>query len=231
MKVVTYVRWYRWALQIMLAPMVPSNVGLQVIVLVFWPTSSWANFSSAYYCEILPDPKVLSWLVYFLYLLWTLSGDFQPRKKNSQASLRNQSTRSAWLPFLSILLFDTNLEITHTMNLVDHYSTLFLFTVIVTGILAFLIRLLYEGYDSRAHIRALKSRGIVSLLHEHIVSSLDWLDYCSLSQSLIQWFLGILVCSMTFVRSFLLMRIIRTFKCIWCGIGWNTFRTNWIVHQ
>jgi hypothetical protein len=59
------------------------------------------------------------------------------------------------------------------MNLVDHYSTLFLFTVIVTGILAFLIRLLYEGYDSRAHIRALKSRGIVSLLHEHIVSSLD----------------------------------------------------------
>jgi hypothetical protein len=71
----------------------------------------------------------------FLYLLCLLFGDY-------------------------LLLFDTNLETVYPMDLIDYDRTLFLITVITTGSLAYLIRFLYEGYDSRAHIRALKSRGI-----------------------------------------------------------------------
>lgn len=49
-----------------------------------------------------------------------------------------------------------------------HYSrTQILLIAIATGILAYLIPLLYEGYESRAHIRRLRSRGIVSSLNDN----------------------------------------------------------------
>lgn len=47
-------------------------------------------------------------------------------------------------------------------SMVDYYKTLLWIAVISTGVFAYIIRLLYEGYDSRAHIRALKCRGIVN---------------------------------------------------------------------
>lgn len=48
-----------------------------------------------------------------------------------------------------LLLFDTNLETAYTMDLIDYDRTLYLITVLTTGILAYPIRFLHEGYDSR----------------------------------------------------------------------------------
>lgn len=58
-------------------------------------------------------------------------------------------------------------------NLINHHKTLFLFATITTGIFTYLIRLLYEGYGSRARIKALGSRGIVGTLYEDIMCLLD----------------------------------------------------------
>jgi hypothetical protein len=58
-------------------------------------------------------------------------------------------------------------------NLIDHHRTLFLFAIITMGVFTYLIRLLYEGYGSRSHIKALKSCGIVGTLYEDIMCLLD----------------------------------------------------------